>query len=133
MEPPSAEQMEPPSVEQIEPLPAEQVELIPKPIKRGRGRPRKVTTASSTTVSQEQRVPDLETEESKEPVQSLPEALRYFTRGSKRKRSREDTAEDERLRKIIKAMLAQVNHMDEEAQILEKAFPATEIAGIQIP
>jgi hypothetical protein len=45
----------------------------------------------------------------------LPEDLRYFTRESKRKRSGEDTAEDERLRKIIKAMLAQVNLTDEEA------------------
>jgi hypothetical protein len=133
MEPPPAEQMELPSVEQIEPSPAEQVEPIPKPIKRGRGRPRKVTTAPPTTVSQDERVPDLETEESEEPVQSLPEAPRYFTRGSKRKRSREDTDEDERLRKIIKAMLAQVDLTDEEAQIFEKAFPATEIAGIQIP
>jgi transcriptional regulator with PAS, ATPase and Fis domain len=63
----------------------------------------------------------------------LPEAPRYFTRESKRKRSGEDTAEDERLRKIIKAMLAQVNLTDEEAQIFKKAFLATEIAGIQIP
>jgi hypothetical protein len=115
IEPPPAEQTEPPPAEQMEPSPAEQVEPIPKPIKRGRGRPRKLTTAPSTTVSQDERVPDLATEESEEPVQSLPEAPRYFTRESKRKRSGEDTAEDERLRKIIKAMLAQINLTDEEA------------------
>jgi hypothetical protein len=64
----------------------------------------------------------------------LLEALRYFTRESKRKRSREDTAKDKRLCKIIKAMLAKVNltdkETDKETQIFKKAFPATEIAGI---
>ena len=30
-------------------------------------------------------------------------------------------------------MLAQVDFTDEQAQFLEKAFPATEIAGIPIP
>jgi hypothetical protein len=44
----------------------------------------------------------------------LLEALQYFTRESKRKRSREDTTKDERLYKIIKAMLAQVNLIDKE-------------------
>ncbi|KAF7567667.1 hypothetical protein PtrM4_142580 [Pyrenophora tritici-repentis] len=137
VEPPTAEEMEPPPAEQMDTSPAEQVELNPEPIERRRGRPRKLTTAPPTTVSRDERVPDLATEESEEPVQSLPEAPRYFTRGSKRKRAGEDTAEDERFRKIIKAMLAQVNltdkETDEDAYIFEKAFPATEIAGIQIP
>ncbi|KAF7573927.1 hypothetical protein PtrM4_055500 [Pyrenophora tritici-repentis] len=137
VEPPTAEEMEPPPAEQMDTSPAEQVELNPEPIERRRGRPRKLTTAPPTTVSRDERVPDLATEESEEPVQSLPEAPRYFTRGSKRKRAGEDTAEDERFRKIIKAVLAQVNltdkETDEDAYIFEKAFPATEIAGIQIP
>ncbi|KAI1684896.1 Dimer-Tnp-hAT dimerization containing protein [Pyrenophora tritici-repentis] len=107
VEPPTAEEMEPPPAEQMDTSPAEQVELNPEPIERRRGRPRKLTTAPPTTVSRDERVPDLATEESEEPVQSLPEAPRYFTRGSKRKRAGEDTAEDERFRKIIKAMLAQ--------------------------
>ncbi|KAI2474740.1 hypothetical protein Ptr902_12194 [Pyrenophora tritici-repentis] len=107
VEPPPAEEMEPPPAEQMDTSPAEQVELNPKPIERRRGRPRKLTTAPPTTVSRDERVPDLATKESEEPVQSLPEAPRYFTRGSKRKRAGEDTAEDERFRKIIKAMLAQ--------------------------
>jgi hypothetical protein len=72
-------------------------------------------------------------EESGNPVEDLPEAPRYFTRGSKRKRSSEDTVEDERFQKIIKAMLAQVDFTDEQGQFFEKAFPATEIAGIPIP
>ncbi|KAI1507677.1 hypothetical protein Ptr86124_013394 [Pyrenophora tritici-repentis] len=109
VEPPTAEEMEPPPAEQMDTSPAEQVELNPEPIERRRGRPRKLTTAPPTTVSRDERVPDLATEESEEPVQSLPEAPRYFTRGSKRKRAGEDTAEDERFRKIIKAMLAQTN------------------------
>lgn len=162
MEPPTADETEPPPEEQMEPspaaqviptsepikrgrgrprkdltstepTPAEQAEPTPEPIKRGRGRPRKLTTAPPTTVSRDERVPDLATEEPEEPVQSLPEAPRYFTRESKRKRSGEDVVEDKRLRKIIKAMLAQVDLTDEQAQIFEEAFPATEIAGIRIP
>jgi len=136
-EPTSTDSTEQAAVEKMEPLTAEQVEPTPEPRKRGRGRPRKLTTAPPTTVSRDERVPDLTTEEPEEPAQSLPEAPRYFTRQSKRKRSGEDTAEDERLRKIIKAMLAQVGLTDEEIdgedQICEKAFPATEIAGIPIP
>ena len=60
------------------------------------------------------------------------EAPRYFTRESKRKRTGEDPVEDERFRKIIKAMLARVDFTDEQVQIFEKAFLVTEIAGIQI-
>jgi hypothetical protein len=106
--------MESPTANEMEPPPAEQVELTPELIKRGRGRPRKLTTAPPTTVSRDKRVPDLTTKEPKEPAQSLLEALRYFTRHSKRKRSRNDTTKDERLYKIIKAMLAQVHLTDEE-------------------
>ena len=78
-------------------------------------------------------MPNLVNEEPREPVKVLLEALRYFTRGSKRKRSSEDTIEDERFWKIIKAMLAQVNLTDEQAQTCKKAFLATKIAGILIP
>ncbi|KAF7565335.1 hypothetical protein PtrM4_047690 [Pyrenophora tritici-repentis] len=68
-----------------------------------------------TTLADNKRVPNIADRiELKEPVQFLLEALRYFIRGSKRKRPSEDTAEDKRFRKIIKAILAQVNLTDEE-------------------
>jgi hypothetical protein len=51
---------------EIELPPAEQVEPTPKLIKRGRGRPRKLTTAPPTTVLQDKRVLDLTTKEPKE-------------------------------------------------------------------
>jgi hypothetical protein len=44
----------------------------------------------------------------------LLEALQYFIRESKCKRSREDTTKDKKLYKIIKAMLVQVNLTDKE-------------------
>jgi hypothetical protein len=137
METPLVEPTESPA-EPKEPSPAEATEPSPtepdtKPAKRGRGRPRKLTAVPPTAPSQDERVPDLVNEEPGNPVEDLPEAPRYFMRGSKRKRSSEDTVEDERFRKIIKAMLAQVDFTDEQAQFLEKAFPATEIAGIPIP
>jgi hypothetical protein len=133
-----AEPMEPSPAEAMEPSPAGMTEPSPtepntKPKKRGRGRPKKPTAVPPTALSQDERVPDLVNEEPGEPVDILPEAPRYFTRGSKRKRSSGDTVEDERFRKIIKAMLAQVDFTDEQAQTCEKAFPATEIAGILIP
>jgi hypothetical protein len=113
-----AEPTESPPAEPIEPSPAEAIEPSPtepntKPTKRGRGRPRKVTAIPPTALSQDERVPDLVNEEPREPVKVLLEAPRYFTRGSKRKRSSGDTVEDERFRKIIKAMLAQVDFTDE--------------------
>jgi Reverse transcriptase (RNA-dependent DNA polymerase)/gag-polypeptide of LTR copia-type len=100
-------------------------------------------------------VPDLATVETdKEPIarvgsnsaeaESQPEAPRYFTR-SKRKRSETSAKETERLQKIVKAMMAQVdltmsdediNELGistEDIEILEQAFPATEINGIKIP
>ncbi|KAI1676625.1 hypothetical protein KJE20_13874 [Pyrenophora tritici-repentis] len=61
VEPPTAEEMEPPPAEQMDTSPAEQVELNPEPIERRRGRPRKLTTAPPTTVSRDERVPDLHT------------------------------------------------------------------------
>ena len=85
----------------MEPSPAEATELSPtepntKPAKRGRGRPRKLTAVPPTALPQDERVPDLVNEEPGEPVEVLLEAPRYFTRGSKRKRSSEETIEDER-------------------------------------
>jgi hypothetical protein len=96
-----AEPMEPSPAEAIEPSPAGMTEPSPtepntKPKKRGRGRPKKPTAVPPTALSQDERVPDLVNEEPREPVNILPEAPRYFTRGSKRKRSSGDTVEDER-------------------------------------
>jgi hypothetical protein len=137
-ESPPAEPMESPPAEPMESSPTEPTDPSPtepntKPKKRGRGRPRKLTAVPPTALSQDERVPDLVNKELRNPVKDLPEAPRYFTRGSKRKRSSEDTVEDERFQKIIKAMLAQVDLTDEQGQFFEKAFPATEIAGIPIP
>jgi hypothetical protein len=70
------------------------------------------------------------------PSQSAP---RYFTRAEKAKRKREEdeVVEDERLAKIICAMLAQVDFTKEEFAFITSAFPsafpAEEIAGIKIP
>ena len=66
-------------------------------------------------------------------MQSLLEALRYFTRRSKRKRPREETVKDKRFSKIVKAILVLVNLTDKQAQTCKKAFLATKIAGILIP
>jgi hypothetical protein len=116
--------------ELMEPSPAELTESSSSELtKRRRGRLRKLTAVPPPALPQDERVPNLVNEEPEKPVEVLPEAPRYFTRGSKRKRSSEDTIEDERFSKIIKAMLAQVNLTDEH-QIFEKAFAATEIAGI---
>ena len=120
---------EPALAEVTEPAP---VVLTSEPTKRKMGRPSKSVTVLPATSSQSERVPDLITEEEPEEP-SLPEDPRYFTRGSKRKRSEQETIEDGRLRKIVRAMLAQVDLTDEETQLFEKAFPATMIAGIQIP
>lgn len=66
-------------------------------------------------------------------------APRYFTRGEKAKRKREEdeVVEDERFAKIIRAMLAQVDLTEEEFAFItstfSSAFPAEEIAGIKIP
>ena len=66
-------------------------------------------------------------------------ALQYFTRAEKAKRKREEdkVIKDERLAKIIRAMLAQVNFTKEEFAFITSAFPsafpAEEIAGIKIP
>ncbi|KAF7568846.1 hypothetical protein PtrM4_112490 [Pyrenophora tritici-repentis] len=149
MEPSPVELMEPSPVEPMEPSPAEIVEpvpenpielssaeLTPEPVKRHRGRPGKLTTIPPTAPSDE-RVPNLVDEEGPEEpyTQSVreEEAPRYFTRQAKRKRSNEEVVEDERFSKIVKAMLAQAGLIEEQTRLSEKAFAATEIAGIQIP
>ncbi|KAI1513419.1 RVT-2 multi-domain protein [Pyrenophora tritici-repentis] len=105
-------------------------------VKRHRGRPRRLTTIPPTAPSDE-RVPNLVNEEGPEEpcTQSVreKEIPRYFTRQAKRKRSNEEIVEDERFSKIVKAMLAQVGLTEEQTRLSEKAFAATEIAGIQIP
>jgi hypothetical protein len=62
-----------------------------------------------------------------EPDVQMEEAPRYFTR-SKRKRSNSLNEEDERLAKIVKAMLAQLQQAKTET-----AFPAQIVQGIKIP
>ncbi|KAF7569560.1 UBN2 multi-domain protein [Pyrenophora tritici-repentis] len=149
MEPSPAEPMEPSPTEPMEPSPAEPIEpvsenlmepssaeLTHEPVKRHRGRPRRLTTIPPTAPSDE-RVPNLVNEEGPEEpcTQSVreKEIPRYFTRQAKRKRSNEEIVEDERFSKIVKAMLAQVGLTEEQTRLSEKAFAATEIAGIQIP
>ncbi|KAG9389228.1 hypothetical protein A1F94_002121 [Pyrenophora tritici-repentis] len=103
--------------------------------KTEKGRPGKLTTIPPTAPSDE-RVPNLVDEEGPEEpyTQSVrEEAPRYFTRQAKRKRSNEEVVEDERFSKIVKAMLAQAGLIEEQTRLSEKAFAATEIAGIQIP
>ena len=103
--------------------------------KRKRGRPPKTTDIPPISSCSDERVPDILVSNEPEELdaQALSEAPRYFTRGSKRKRSEQETTEDERLNKIIRAMLAQVGLTEEQMYTYEEAFPATEIAGIQIP
>jgi hypothetical protein len=72
------------------------------------------------------------------------EALQYFTQ-SKHKRSEASAEETERLHKIVKAIIAQVNSImldedinklrmsTEDIEFLEQAFPAIEINNIKIP
>ena len=61
------------------------------------------------------------------------EALRYFTRAEKRKRTDSSAAETEQYSKVVKAMLAQMELSSKELEILEPVFPATEINGVIIP
>jgi hypothetical protein len=60
------------------------------------------------------------------------ELLRYFTRAEKRKRTDSSAAETEQYSKVIKAILAQIELSTKELEILERAFPATEINGVII-
>ncbi|KAG9239874.1 hypothetical protein BJ878DRAFT_530056, partial [Calycina marina] len=68
------------------------------------------------------------------PLQPPPDTPpRYFTRAAfKRKRSDSNVSLEERMHKVIKAMIAQValGEFDEE---FDYALPATEVEGIKIP
>jgi hypothetical protein len=66
-------------------------------------------------------------------LRETPEPFRYFTRAEKRKRTDSSVAETEQYSKVVKAMLAQRELSTEELEILERAFPATEINGVTIP
>ncbi|KAF7572242.1 hypothetical protein PtrM4_097420 [Pyrenophora tritici-repentis] len=132
MEPSPVELMEPSPVELMEPSPVEPMEPSPAEIRKTREANDYPPTAPS-----DERVPNLVDEEGPEEpyTQSVreEEAPRYFTRQAKRKRSNEEVVEDERFSKIVKAMLAQAGLIEEQTRLSEKAFAATEIAGIQIP
>jgi hypothetical protein len=72
------------------------------------------------------------------PVDNIPprerqELLRYFTKAEKPKRTDSSAAETEQYSKVVKAMLAQMELSTEDLEILERAFPATEINGVKIP
>ena len=77
-------------------------------------------------------------------AESQSETLQYFIQ-SKYKRSEASVEETERLYKIVKAIIAQVDSImldedinelgmsTEDIEFLEQAFPATEINSIKIP
>jgi hypothetical protein len=67
------------------------------------------------------------------PPRERQELLKYFTRAEKRKRTDSSAAETEQYSKVVKAMLAQMELSTEDLEILERAFPATEINGVKIP
>ena len=67
------------------------------------------------------------------PPREKQELLRYFTRAEKRKRTDSSAAETEQYSKVVKAMLAQMELSTKDLEILERAFPATEINGVKIP
>jgi hypothetical protein len=129
----------------VKPVPVKatpQVVVPPENVPRAESKepkPEKEDQTSPTETKDNAVVPDIMVEEPTQDAQPMPtaplpqqDAPRYFTR-AKRKRAADEAVEDERLSKIIRAMLAQVELTEEDIEVLTSAFPATEIAGIKIP
>ncbi|KAI0993721.1 hypothetical protein K3495_g14463 [Podosphaera aphanis] len=59
--------------------------------------------------------------------------FRYFTRGAKRRLTSEDISEEEHFAKRIKAYMVQLQTLDDTDNIIDHAFAAQVICGVQIP
>ncbi|KAI0994853.1 hypothetical protein K3495_g13329, partial [Podosphaera aphanis] len=65
--------------------------------------------------------------------QTIRPRLRYFTRGAKRKSASEDILEEEHFAERIKAYIVQLQTLDDTDNLIDHAFAAQVICGVQIP